>query len=136
MEQEYDFRHRIPVQVRYADIDLQGHVNNGVYFQLMDLGKVAYFTEVKGGQLDPVDANIVVANINVNFLEPTHFGEELEVRTQVLSVGTRSLRLRQQVANSTTGGVKCDAVSVMVSPVPISDEWIAAFGRFEQRPVK
>lgn len=136
MENDFTFRHRMAVQVRYADIDLQGHVNNGVYFQLMDLGKVAYFTEVKGGQLDPVDANIVVASINVNFLEPTIFGEELEVRTQVLSVGARSLRLRQQVANSVTGGVKCDAVSVMVSPVPVSNEWIAAFSRFEQRQVK
>ena len=33
-EPEYEFRHRLPVQMRFSDTDMLGHVNNSVYLQL------------------------------------------------------------------------------------------------------
>ena len=42
-----DFHHSIPVQIRFNDIDMLGHVNNTVYFSFFDLGKARYFEEVK-----------------------------------------------------------------------------------------
>ena len=33
------FRHTLPLQLRFNDIDLLGHVNNSVYFSFYDLGK-------------------------------------------------------------------------------------------------
>ena len=32
------FRHTLPLQLRFNDIDLLGHVNNSVYFSFYDLG--------------------------------------------------------------------------------------------------
>ena len=63
-----DFHHSIPVQIRFNDIDMLGHVNNTVYFSFFDLGKARYFEEVKKGHFDLSHIDIVVANINVNFL--------------------------------------------------------------------
>lgn len=37
-----------PVQIRYTDLDLQGHVNNSVYLNFFDLAKIDYFNRVKG----------------------------------------------------------------------------------------
>ena len=37
------FRHTLPLQLRFNDIDLLGHVNNSVYFSFYDLGKARYF---------------------------------------------------------------------------------------------
>ena len=42
------FRHSIPVQLRFNDIDILGHLNNSVYFTLFDLGKTRYFEAVHG----------------------------------------------------------------------------------------
>ena len=33
------FRHTLPLQLRFNDIDLLGHVNNSVYFSFYDAGK-------------------------------------------------------------------------------------------------
>ena len=43
------FRHRLPIQIRFNDVDRYGHVNNNAYFAFYDLGRSdsggnAYFT--------------------------------------------------------------------------------------------
>ena len=34
MGEEIKFRHTMPVQIRFSDVDQFGHVNNSVYFSL------------------------------------------------------------------------------------------------------
>ena len=46
------FRHTLPLQLRFNDIDLLGHVNNSVYFSFYDLGKARYFETVKAQNID------------------------------------------------------------------------------------
>ena len=43
---EFPFRHHQPVQMRFTDIDMLGHLNNNVYLTFMDLAKVEYFAAV------------------------------------------------------------------------------------------
>ena len=63
-EAKFEFHHRQPVQLRFNDIDMLGHLNNSVYIQLMDLGKANYFHQFIDGRLDHDNIAIVVANIN------------------------------------------------------------------------
>ena len=37
----------VPVEVRYSDLDTQGHVNNATFFTYFEQGRVAYFTELR-----------------------------------------------------------------------------------------
>lgn len=134
------FRHRLPVQLRFIDIDPLGHVNNAVYFQLMDLAKYKYFTAL-GGVLDG-DVTVVVVNVNCDFCSPAYIDEELEVQTAVGSIGEKSLRLEQRVVNPATGDVKCVCRTIMagfdrvaVRGVEIPDDWRARISAFEQRPM-
>lgn len=142
-EPEYEVRHRLPVQMRFSDTDMLGHVNNSVYLQFLDLAKVNYFTTVNKSEPDWREINMVVAGINIDFLSQTRFGEPLEVLTQTFSIGTKSLRLNQRVVNSATGEVKCAASTTMVcinlragATEPIPGEWISLINEFEQRNVK
>lgn len=48
MEEEIKFRHTMPVQIRFSDVDQFGHVNNSVYFSLYDLAKTTYIKDVLG----------------------------------------------------------------------------------------
>ena len=34
MNAEFQFKHKIPVQIRFSDVDQYGHMNNSVYFSL------------------------------------------------------------------------------------------------------
>ena len=45
-ETNNDFRHILPIQIRFNDVDKFGHVNNTVYFQFYDTAKTDYFATV------------------------------------------------------------------------------------------
>lgn len=40
------YRHILPIQIRFNDVDKFGHVNNTVYFQFYDTAKTEYFATV------------------------------------------------------------------------------------------
>ncbi len=66
MAEDIKFRHTMPVQIRFSDVDQFGHMNNSVYFSLYDLAKTTYIKDVLGSA-DWSKLAIVVANINANF---------------------------------------------------------------------
>lgn len=127
----------LPVQIRFNDVDMFGHLNNNVYLQFLDMGKYAYFRSMMQGTFGSEPTGPVVANINIDFLAPTMIDEQLEVRTAVSSVGESSLTLEQWVVNK-SGQEKCHARTVMVNldlkthrPTPVTAEWRARFAAEE-----
>lgn len=107
------FRHKLPVQLRFNDVDMFGHVNNTVYLQFFDLGKLRYFEDALGKDFDKSGLAVVVVNINCDFFEPSFLKENLEVLTQTVHIGDKSITLEQRVVNSATGSVKCLCRTVM-----------------------
>ena len=137
------FRHSLPLQLRFSDIDALGHLNNAMYFNLYDLGKAKYLTAVRGEEVDWNKANIVVANVNCNFLRPVYFDEHIAVQTQMLSLQERSFKLLQQIVNIDTGEIKSQCTTVMVGfdvaaacSAPISPEWHDMLCAYEGRDLK
>ncbi len=116
-EAQFPYRHRVPVQIRFNDIDLFGHLNNSIYLQFMDLAKMRYFSQfMEGGKFSTEDLELVVVNINCNFYSPTYIHEELEVFTATASISNKSLTLEQRVVNKTTGtSSACATPSWLVS---------------------
>lgn len=113
MAEDFTFRHRIPVQIRFSDVDQFGHMNNSSYFALYDLAKTSYIRDVFGEHIwDKL--GIVVANINADFLAPVFFSDDLEIETTVIHLGNKSMTLMQRAVNSATGVLKCQCRTVMV----------------------
>lgn len=128
-----ELRHVLEIQSRFNDYDGFGHVNNSVYFQLMDLGKVAFFEQALGHKLDSAQPGAVIVNVNASFYAPAMFGEPLVVCSGCVGVSKRSFTLEQRVVNPLTGSVKCVGITVMASFDPatmtspeLSPEWVAA----------
>ena len=67
MAEDIKFRHTMPVQIRFSDVDQFGHMNNSVYFSLYDLAKTTYIKDVLGSA-DWSKLAIVVANIQCKLL--------------------------------------------------------------------
>lgn len=135
----FAYRHEVPLQIRFNDIDLFGHLNNSVYVQFLDMGKLAYFKQFMKGGFEHEASVPVVANLNVTFHAPTLIDEKLSVFTQVASISKSSLVLDQRIVSS-RGAVKCTATTIMVNidprtgeSVPVSEEWRKALSEFEQR---
>ncbi len=136
----FPFRHSIPLQVRFNDIDMLGHINNSVYLSFLDLGKTHYFNTVVPGAIGVGNISIVVVNINCDFFSPAYISEPLEVLTAVTAVSDRSLTMEQRIVNSDTGDVKCVCHTVlagfdsaMAQGAPLDPTWVNAISAFEER---
>lgn len=103
-----------PIQLRFNDIDIQGHMYNGQYHHIFDLGKSAYFQTVVGlGNMNDSES-LITAHTSTNFYAPVNFDDVLVTHTRAEKVGTKSVTIFQQMINTVTGIVKADSHTVLV----------------------
>lgn len=140
--EEVNFKHHMPAQIRFSDVDQFGHVNNSVYFSLYDLAKTTYMTEVfSKPQLDMMA--VVVANINANFLVPISFSDKIVIETATIHLGNKSFTLHQRAIDTESGIVKCECKTIMVvydmatkEPMPIPEEYKKAICEYEKKSLE
>ncbi len=124
------FQHSIPLQLRFNDIDILGHVNNTVYFSFFDTGKAHFFQSIMNGGINWREVETVIANIDCAYIQSIYFGEELQLFTRCSEIKEKSFRLQQMIVEKASGAVKaaCETVMVSIDPktvksVPIPDRW-------------
>ncbi len=106
--------HTLPLQIRFNDIDMMGHVNNAVIMEFFDLGKSRYFADA-GIPVAPEegDFTVMVVHVEVDFHSQIHWKDSVAVTTCVSHWGNKSLQVRQQVVNSVTGQPCATCLTVM-----------------------
>lgn len=110
-----EFHHIVPLQIRFNDIDILGHLNNTVYFGFFDTGKAYYFEKIMGGRIDWKKVETVIANVDCAYVSPIYFGEKIDVRTRCTGIHEKSFLIQQVIVESGTGQLKAAAETVMVS---------------------
>ena len=103
---------KLPIQLRFNDVDQMGHVNNAVIMEFFDLGKSEYFTTI-GLPPEEGDFTVMVVHVEVDFQSQILFHDKIHVETHVDHFGNKSLAVRQQVINSETGVVCATCRTVM-----------------------
>lgn len=136
-ERRNDYRHVMPLQIRFNDVDKFGHVNNTVYFQFYDTTKTDYIATVCKG-VDWERLAIVVVKIEAEFVSQIKGNDHIAGRTRIVKIGNKSFHLEQDVIDSDTHEVKSRRLSVMVlydlerqQTIPLPDEWRKAISDFE-----
>ncbi len=136
----FEFRHRLPLQLRFNDVDVFGHVNNAMYFQYYDLGKINYFKAVMGPGFTMADVTLLIVNLNCNYYEPLHLDEPVEVLTGTTHIGEKSVTIEQRVVNTATGHVKSMCTTVLAAFDPstgkstfVADLWRRRLIEYERR---
>jgi len=108
------FRHVVPIQIRFNDIDMMGHINNAKIQEYFDLGRVHYFLDVFSGPLFEGELALVIASNKTDFFYPVLFSHHVEVRTSIYHFGNKSLKMLQQIYLVGDGSVVSSCDSVMV----------------------
>ena len=112
-EESMGYRHILPIQIRFNDVDKFGHVNNTVFFQFYDTAKTDYFATVCKG-VDWERVAIVVVKIEAEFLSQIKAGDHIAARTRVSKIGTKSFHLEQDLIDVDSQEVRCRCLSIMV----------------------
>lgn len=133
-----EFRHRIPVQLRFNDVDVLGHVNNTIYFSFYDTGKAQYFQAARQRPIDWSHVDNVIANVNCNYLSPIFYQDQIEVLTRCEAIHEKSFKLLQMLVETRSGEIKsvCETVMVAYDPkrkvsIEVPDFWRKALSEYE-----
>jgi acyl-CoA thioester hydrolase len=136
-ERNNDYKHVIPLQIRFNDVDKFGHVNNTIYFQFYDTAKTDYFASVCKG-VDWERVAIVVVKIEAEFIAQIKANSHIAARTRVIKIGNKSFHLEQEVFDTDTQEVKSRCLSVMVlydldqqQTMPFPDGWRKNISSYE-----
>lgn len=133
----YHFSH--PIEVRYGDLDPQGHVNNAKYLTYMEQARVAYIRYLgvwKGDSF--LDIGIILAEVRVTFLKPITLGMDVRVAVRVSRLGNKSLTMEYRLENEPGGEQLASGDSVLVAydynsgkTIPVPPDWRQAIQNLE-----
>ncbi len=136
---EYHFFH--PIEVRYGDLDPQGHVNNATHLTFFEQARVAYFIHLGLFSKDQsfMDIGVILADVQITYLKPVYFGQDIKVGVRVEKFGNKSMTIAQNVVDSSTGSELSKGTVIMVSydyrqgkSIPIPEGWRKKIFQFEQ----
>ncbi len=123
-----------PIEVRYGDLDPQGHVNNAKYLTYIEQARVGYIRH-KGlwdGQ-SFLRLGIILADAHVVYRQPIHWGQKVRVGVRPIRLGNKSFVLAYRIEEAGSGVVFADCETVLVcydygtgKTVPIPPDWRAA----------
>jgi acyl-CoA thioester hydrolase len=136
-----DFNFKIPIQVRYADLDAQWHVNNSRFLTYMEQARLEYLQHL--GLFDGktfMDLRMIIADMHVAFKAPIVLGQKISVSTRTLKIGNKSISFEYVIEDSETGEV-CgtgEVVGVCYNyptheTVPVPEGWRKKISKFEGR---
>jgi len=111
---EKEYKHKVAIQLRFNDIDSMGIVNNSVYQQYFDVARVHYFKDVIDLDIPKSIISIVVAQIQINYIKPVSLFSQIEIYSKVLSLGEKSLVMKQFIVDKEDGEIKTMNETVMV----------------------
>ena len=126
--------HTTAIQIRFNDLDLVKHVNNAIYQEYFDIAKTSLFNDTFGKAIDWKTRGLVLAHIEIDYLQPTYLDEDIIIESKITKIGTKSFDLIQVIRKKDTkgeNGIKCIGKSIMVTyhyensySFKIPEEWI------------
>ena len=85
------------IQVRFADLDVMGHVNNSVYLSYFEMTRVHYFKQLVGANWDWRKEGVLLVRNEIDYLKPILLNDEPEVYMSLEKIGDKSISLLYEI---------------------------------------
>ena len=119
-----------PIQIRFSDVDMFGHVNNASQQMYFDLGKTDFMRQVLSLSGPFGGLSLVTVATTNNFFRQIRYTDDIEVHTSVRKAGDKSVTLFQSMVDRRDGATVSDSLTVMAvfdfakqASAPLPDEW-------------
>jgi acyl-CoA thioester hydrolase len=106
------YEYTTPIEIRFADLDMYGHVNGVAYFTYMETARVKLFSKIFH-ELARQEIFLVVARAECTYTLPILPGDSLLVSISVLRLGNSSFDLAYRLHDG-GGRVYATASTTMV----------------------
>ncbi|MGB8983268.1 MAG: thioesterase family protein [Anaerolineales bacterium] len=135
-----DYRFYHPIEVRYGDLDPQGHVNNAKQLTYFEQARLAYWIELGLFTKDQsfMELGVILADVHLTYFQPIYFGQNIKVGVHVTKLGNKSMTWEQNIVEAETGRELTKGEVVIVAydykegkTIPIPQEWREKIIKFD-----
>jgi acyl-CoA thioester hydrolase len=120
-------RYRVPIPIRFADVDALGHVNNAVFLTYMEVARTTFWAE-RIGEVRVQEIDFVLARVEIDYRRPVLFGDSLSCDLWLEKIGRSSFTVGYTFL--VDAGIVAEARSVQVfvdlatgAPKPVPDSF-------------
>ncbi|HEY5731324.1 MAG TPA: thioesterase family protein [Anaerolineales bacterium] len=140
---DYHFYH--PIEIRYGDLDPQGHVNNAKHLTYFEQARIAY--KIKLGLFTKdqsfMEIGVILADVHITYFEPLYYGQNIKVGVHAARLGNKSMTWEQNIVDADTGKELAKGEVVLVTydyreekTISIPQEWRDKIQTFENSMVE
>ena len=104
---------KIPISVRWRDMDSMGHVNNAKYISYLEEARVRWLLTVPGVSMNDRIAPVVAAN-NINYKRPLTWPHDVMVELYVDRLGGSSVTIGHRIVDGKNGNTLYSDGNVVV----------------------
>jgi acyl-CoA thioester hydrolase len=132
-----DFPYRLTDNVRFADLDPNGHVNNAVYATYFETGRVTLVKDPSYGLMPP-GLGWIMVRLDIHFRAELHWPGTIELGLGLVKFGRTSVTFDQVVFSKGRCVASAQAVTVLIDeatrrPSPLTPEIKANYRRWIRR---
>ena len=120
------------IQIRFADIDVMGHVNNAVYLSYFEYTRVYYYEKLVVKKWDWKNNGTILIKNEVEYLKPILLSDKPKIEMFIGKIGNKSFTFHYEIR--VNGTLYTKALSIMVSynqfdkkTIQIPDEMKSSF---------
>ncbi len=135
-----NFHFKTQLEVRYSDLDAQGHLNHARYFSFMEQARFKYIMALGLWQSSETpnfqSVGQIVAEASCTYKRPVLLDQVVEVWVRVSHIGNKSMIMdyrlmvgETEAANGRTVQVAYDYATGKSIPIP--EAWRAAVAQFD-----
>jgi acyl-CoA thioester hydrolase len=135
-----DYRHFIPIQIRFSDIDRLNHVNNSCYHNYFELGRVKYFNEILDRDINWIEKGFVLGRTEIDHIESLFLDDEVWCFTRVTALGNKSLTIKNSIVKKGKDGLieAAAGIGILVArdfmrreSIELPSAWAESIKKFE-----
>ena len=138
------FRFYHPVEVRYGDLDPQGHVNNAKHLTYFEQARIAYWIQLGIFSKDQsfMELGVILADVHITYHAPVYFGQNIKVGVHISKLGNKSMTWEQNMVDADSGAELANGEIIMVAydyragkAISIPQEWREKITKYEDSSV-
>lgn len=129
-----NFRYSLPIEVRFADLDAIGHLNNAKYLTYIEQIRIFYVRDVcewQGGAWNTL--GMILARTEIDYKLPIGFDDKVVAYCRVSRIGSKSFDMEYLLTRQngdTKPEIAAEIKTIMVAydyandrTMPVTDAW-------------
>jgi acyl-CoA thioester hydrolase len=127
------FRYKLPIEVRFADLDVLGHLNNAKYLTYIEQARIVYVRDICGWEGNWKQLGMILARTEIDYKLPIDFEHQAYAYVRVSRLGSKSFDMEYLVTRqkgATEEEIAATVKTVMVAydyqqdtSIPVPDSW-------------